>query len=171
MARVEIVDLGPLTDEERTQLEGDEVDPFDAAGVTLQFRRKDRHVVLRDDGRLVASAGLTETEVEVAGQRFAVAGLGGVIVSAERRGQGLARRVVVLALNRAEATGLPFVILFCHPDRAGLYERLGFATITSAVRVEQPHGFEPMTQRTMWRTLRQNRSWPEGDVTVYDLPF
>ena len=78
---MEIIDLGPLNDEERAQLEGDEVDPFDGAGMTLQYRAKDRHVVLREDGRLVASAGLTEAEVEVAGQRFRVVGLGGVIVT------------------------------------------------------------------------------------------
>jgi predicted N-acetyltransferase YhbS len=171
MVCVEIVDLGPLTDDERAQLEGDEIDPFDAAGVTLRYRRKDRHVVLRDDGRLVASAGLTQAEVGVVGRRFVVAGLGGVIVRADRRGQGLARRIVELALSRAEATRLPFVILFCHPDRGGLYERLGFATITSPVSVQQPRGFEPMTQRMMWRTLQASGSWPDGDVTVYDLPF
>jgi predicted N-acetyltransferase YhbS len=101
MVCMEVVDLGPLTDEERAQLEGDEVDPFDGAGITLQYRRKDRHLVLRDDGRLVASAGLTDAEVEVAGQRFRVAGLGGVIVNADRRGQGLARRIVEVALNHA----------------------------------------------------------------------
>ncbi|MGD0197737.1 MAG: GNAT family N-acetyltransferase [Solirubrobacteraceae bacterium] len=168
---MEVVDLGPLTDAERAQLEGDEVDPFDGAGITLQFRGKDRHVVLRDDGRLVASAGLTEADVEVAGQRFRVAGLGGVIVNADHRGQGLARHVVEAALSRAESTGLSFVVLFCHPDRAGLYERLGFATVSSPVRVQQSHGFEPMTQRMMWRALEQIGSWPEGDVTVYDLPF
>lgn len=168
---MEIVDLGHLSDEERAQLEGDEVDPFDGAGMTLQYRGKDRHVVLRDDGRLVASAGLTEAEVEVAGERFAVAGLGGVIVNADRRGQGLAKRIVEVALNRAEATGLPFVILFCHSDRVGLYERLGFATITSPVRVQQPDGFEPVTQRMMWRPLQQSGSWPRGNVTVYNLPF
>jgi predicted N-acetyltransferase YhbS len=171
MVCVEIVDLGPLSDEERAQLEGDEVDPFDGAGVTLQYRRKGRHVAVRDDGRLVASAGLTEADVEVVGQCFRVAGLGGVIVNADRRGQGLARRIVEVAINRAEATGLPFVILFCHPDRAGLYERLGFATITSSVRVKQPDGFAPMTQRAMWKALQPGISWPSGAVTVHDLPF
>ena len=171
MVCIEIVDLGPLSEEERAQLEGDELDPFDGAGMTLQFRQKDRHVVLRDDGRLVASAGLTATEVEVPGQRFAVAGLGGVIVNADHRGHGLARRIVEEALNRAQATGLAFVILFCHADRVGLYERLGFATITSPVSVQQPHGFEPMTQRTMWRALQPDVSWPPGNVTVYNLPF
>ena len=168
---MEIVDLGPLTDEGRAQLEGDEFDPFDGAGMTLQYRPKDRHVALRDDDGLVASAGLTATEVEVAGWRFAVVGLGGVIVHADHRGHGLARRIVEEALSRAQATGLAFVILFCHPDRVGLYERLGFATITSPVSVQQPHGFEPMTQRTMWHALQPDVSWPPGNVTVYDLPF
>lgn len=168
---MEIVDLGRLTDEERAQLEGDEDDPFDAAGITLRFRGKDRHVALRDGGRLVASAGLTATEVEVAGERFAVAGLGGVIVNAGHRGHGLARRVVEAALIRAASTGLPFVLLFCHPDRAGLYERLGFATIEAPVSVKQPRGFEPMTQRAMWKALAPGASWPPGHVTVHDLPF
>jgi predicted N-acetyltransferase YhbS len=168
---MEIVDLGRLTDEDRAQLEGDERDPFDAAGVTLRYRPKDRHVALRDGGRLVASAGLTAAEVEVAGQRFPVVGLGGVIVNADHRGRGLARRVVEEALIRAAATGLPFVMLFCHADRAGLYERLGFATITSPVSVKQQDGFEPMTQRAMWKALQPGVSWPLGDVTVHDLPF
>ena len=168
---MEIVDLGRLTDEERAELEGDECDPFDAAGVRLQFRAKDRHVALRDGGRLVASAGLTATDVEVAGQRFAVVGLGGVIVNADHRGRGLARRVVEEALTRAAATGLPFVLLFCHDDRVGLYERLGFVTIASPVSVKQPRGFEPITQRAMSKTLHPGVSWPPGDVTVHDLPF
>jgi predicted N-acetyltransferase YhbS len=120
---------------------------------------------------LVAPAGLTTTEVEVDGRRFAVVGLGGVIVNADHRGRGLARRIVEEALNRARATGTAFVILFCHPDRVGLYERLGFATITSPVSVRQPDGFEPMTQRTMWQALRHDVSWPPGHVTIDDLPF
>ena len=171
MVCMEVVDFGPLTDEERAQLEGDEFDPFDGAGMTLQYRGKERHVALRDEGRLVASAGLTTTEVEVARRRFAVVGLGGVIVNADHRGRGLARRILEEALNRARATGSPFVILFCHPDRVGLYERLGFATITSPVSVQQPNGFESMTQRTMWQALRHDVSWPPGHVTIHDLPF
>lgn len=168
---MEIVDLGRLTAEERAELEGDECDPFDAARVTLRFRPKDRHVALRDGGQLVASAGLTAAEVEVAGRRFAVVGLGGVIVNASHRGQGLALRVLEEALVRAAATGLPFVMLFCHADRAGLYERLGFATIASPVSVGQSDGFKPMTQRAMWKALQPGGLWPLGDVTVHDLPF
>ncbi|MGH2851141.1 MAG: GNAT family N-acetyltransferase [Solirubrobacteraceae bacterium] len=168
---MEVVEFGPLSDEQRSELEGDEADPFDAVGITLEFRAKERHVALRDDGRLVASAGLTSTQVSVGDRRFEVVGLGGVIIAAAWRGRGLARRVVEEALVRARASGLQFVMLFCHPDRAGLYERLGFMTITSPVRVKQAHGFAPMAQRTMWRPLEPGASWPAGDVTVHDLPF
>ncbi len=168
---MEIVELGRLTDEQRGELEGDELDPFDATGVTLRFRAKDRHVALREDGRLVASAGLTATEVEVAGTRFPVVGIGGVIVNAKHRGRGFARRVLEETLVRARAVGPAFVILFCHHDRAGLYEGLGFVTIGSPVSVQQPHGFEAMPQRTMWYALRPGVSWPPGHVTVHGLPF
>lgn len=170
---LEVVEFGDLDDEQRAQLEGDEHDPFDAAAVELEFRGKERHVALADAGRLVASAGLTRAQVEVAGERFEVAGIGGVIVAASRRGEGLARRVVELALDRAAAAdGSPqFALLFCHPDRSGLYDRLGFSVIEEPVRVGQPGGFATMTQLAMWRALRGGAEWPPGPVTVHGLPF
>jgi predicted N-acetyltransferase YhbS len=169
---MEIVDLGPLTDGQRADLEGDEDDPFDGAGMTLRFRPKDRHVaILESDGRLVASAGLTLAEVEVAANRIPVVGLGGVIVNADHRGRGLARQSVEEALDRARAMGPLFVILFCHADRVGLYTRLGFVEIASAVSVQQPHGFERMPMRTLWRALHPEASWPDGPVRIHSLPF
>jgi predicted N-acetyltransferase YhbS len=169
---MELVELGELTETARAQLEGDEADPFDAEGGSLQFRGKERHVALRDRrGRLIASAGLTVSEVEVAGARFPVVGIGGVIVNAEHRGQGLARTVMNAALERARAMGPDFVILFCHADRAGLYRRLGFRLIDERVLVRQPHGYAPMSQRTLWLGLRPGRGWPAGPPVVHTLPF
>lgn len=169
---MEIVDLGRLTDGERAELEGDEDDPFDGAGITLRFRPKDRHVAIPgSDGRLVASAGLTVAEVEVAAKRIPVVGVGGVIVNHNHRGCGLARQIVEEALSRARAMGPPFVILFCHDDRVGLYTRLGFVEITLPVSVKQAHSFETMPMRTMWFALHPDASWPDGPVRVHGLPF
>lgn len=168
----QLVELGELTDSDWAQLQGDEDDPFDEAGAALQFRSKERHLVLRDDdGRLIASAGLTLAEVEVSGVRFPVVGIGGVIVNAAHRGRGLARTVVSAALDRARGTGPEFAVLFCHPDRAGLYVRLGFQLIDGRVLVRQPHGYAPMTRRTMWHALRTGARWPTGPPVIHTLPF
>ncbi len=169
---MQIVEFGSLTPEYRAQLEGDEEDPFDAAEATLEFRPKDRHVALSDDdGRLVASTGLVLIEVQVDPERFPAVGIGGVIVNAAHRGRGLAREVVEAALARARTLGPAFALLFCHQDRAGLYRRLGFAELGVPVSVKQPDGFAPMPQRTMWRALHEDASWPPGPVVVDSLPF
>ena len=169
---MEIVELGRLTDSQREELEGDEQDPFDAVGVTLRYRPKDRHVAARgSDGALVASAGMLVVDVEVAGERFPVMGIGGVIVNSEHRGRGLARRVVEAALERDQPGGPRFAMLFCHADRMGLYARLCFAEITAPVSVQQPEGLAEMPQRAMWRALRAGAPWPAGPVAVHSLPF
>jgi GNAT superfamily N-acetyltransferase len=170
---VELIEFGRLSDEARADVEGDEPDPFGAAGNTLTYRAKDRHVALRgDDGHLVASTGMLELDVEVSGERFAVVGIGGVIVNARHRGRGLAREVVEAALARARTLGPRLALLFCHEDRAGLYEGLGFAYVTAAVTVEQPGGGgAAIGQRSMWRALAPGATWPDGPVSVLSLPF
>jgi predicted N-acetyltransferase YhbS len=169
--RMEIVEFAAMTDERRRALEGDEADPFDEASAPLHYRRKDRHVGLSGGDGLVASTGIVMAEVEVAGERFPVVGIGGVIVRASHRGRGLAREVVGLALDRAAQLGPPFALLFCLEDRAGLYRKLGFATIEDEVLIEQPDGYTKMPLRTMWRALQPGASWPRGQVTLHGLPF
>jgi predicted N-acetyltransferase YhbS len=169
---VDIVQFGPLTEPIRRELEGDEHDPFDATGTGLEFRAKDRHVGLRDDaGRLVASTGIVVVEVEVDDSRFAVVGLGGVIVNAHNRGRGLGRRVVETALTKARCLGPAFAMLFCHDNRAGLYCKIGFSPVNAEVLVRQPDGFASMPERTMWLPLRAELAWPSGRVVVHSLPF
>ena len=169
---MQIVEFGPLTPQHRAELEGDEEDPFEVGGSTLRYRPKQQHVgVQAEDGKLVASAGTVVVEVEVAGERFPVVGLGGVIVNINHRGRGLARQVVEAAIARAQDLGPDFAMLFCLPDRMGLYERLGFAEIADEVRVEQSHGSVLMPDRSMWRPLRAGAQWPGGAVTVHSLPF
>ena len=168
----DVVEFGLLSDSQRAELEGDEADPFDAAGNTLVWRGKDRHVALAGpDGRLLACAGLVLAKVEVGGAELPVVGIGGVIVNARYRGQGLGRRIIVEALARAATMGPALAMLFCHRNRAGLYERHGFVEIPPPVRVEQPRGLAEMQQVAMWRPLREDMLLPQGDVVVRSLPF
>jgi predicted GNAT family N-acyltransferase len=181
---MEIVEFGALTDAYRAQLEGDEDDPFDAAGSPLRWRSKDRHVALRDaGGRLVASVGLLTTEIRVhadevvpiagvdANEIVPIVGIGGVIVAAHHRGRGLAREVLTAALGRAETLGPPLALLFCHRDRVGLYERFGFRVAAGPVLVGQPGGTVEMPHVTMWRALRPGAALRDGRVTLLGEPF
>lgn len=171
---MELVEFGLLTDELRTELEGDETDPWDAARVSapLRWQAKERHVALREDGGpLVASAGLLVVDVEAGGERFPVVGLGGVIVNRAHRGRGLSLRVVEAALAKAATLGPKFVLLFCHEDRMGLYRRFGFEEVTDEVLVEHDGGRVAMPMRTMWRALAPGVSWPDGPLVVHGAPF
>jgi predicted N-acetyltransferase YhbS len=165
--------IGALTPELRRALEGDEHDPFDAARLPpLAWRSKDHHVVLfAPDGGPVASTGMLVAEVEVARERFEVVGIGGVLVRRGHRGRGFARTIVTAALERAASCGPEFAVLFCYEDRAGLYAKLGFASVTDRVTVEQPGGPLVMPQLMMWRPLRAGADWPAGPVTLLGLPF
>jgi GNAT superfamily N-acetyltransferase len=168
----ELIALGRLTAAQRADLHGGEEDPFDAAGSTIQWRPKDHHLALRGPGgRLVASTGFVVAEVAVADERFPVIGIGGVIVNRAFRGHGLATAVVGSVLEFGRTLGPPFAMLFCHGDRAGLYEKLGFAAVVGPVEVEQPSGPALMTQLSMQRPLLTGAVWPAGPVRVIGLPF
>ena len=170
---MELIDCGPLTDAQRAELEGGEEHPFGTLGIELQWRPKDRHVLLRDgEGRPVASAGLVVVEVSVdEAAPFEVVGLGAVIVAPPHRGQGHARTVLEAALERAAGMGPAFALLFCREAVAGLYRKLGFERVEPPVRALQPIGTVVMPQDAMWRALREDVAWPAGPLSVRSLPF
>lgn len=170
---MDVVEFGSLTDTLRAELEGGEEDPFDAAGNTLQWRPKDRHVALRgDDGHLIASAGLVLANVQLGkAEPVPVVGIGGVLVNRAHRGRGLGNRVIIEVLARAATLGPELALLFCHRDRAGLYARHDFVEIPPPVLVEQPGGRIEMPMVTMWRPLREGAELTAGSLIVHGLPF
>ncbi|MBE2318099.1 GNAT family N-acetyltransferase [Solirubrobacter sp. CPCC 204708] len=167
---MQLVELpGDHSEAERAQLADGEEDVYELADLVLPpGRSKDRRFALRDDdGRLVASAGILTARVAVEQRAFPVVGIGGVIVTRSRRGQGLFRRVMEPALAAARREGPDFALLFCLRKNAFLYEKLGFATL--------PH---PVTSTgivipldTMWLALRPGAQWPPGPVTLLGPMF
>lgn len=169
---MELVELGPLSPAQQAELVGDEANPWGELGRDLEWQPKDHHVaLLSPDGRLVAAAGWLVADVEVAGQPIPVVGIGGVIVAARLRGQGLGRCVISEAIGRAEQLDPQLAMLFCQPDRVELYERHGFVQLQEPVRVQQPSGGVDMPMETMWRPQRPGASLPPGPVNLPGLPF
>jgi predicted GNAT family N-acyltransferase len=161
---VDVLELQrPITDAERAEIIAGEDDPFELGTIPLPpSRRKERYLVLREDGRLVAAVGLLLADVEVAGATFPVVGFGGVIVSHTHRGRGLFRRAMDPALATAAQLGPDFALLFCLRKNARLYARLGFATIDAPVTAA---GIA-LPLDSMWRPLSAQAQWPAGPVTV-----
>lgn len=170
---MELVRFGRLPSELWDELVGDELDPFEHGDSQTEWRRKEHHVVLRDDGgEAVASAGMVVADVEAGGRSFPVVGVGGVIVARRFRGRGHARTLLAALLQDAAGLGPELAMLFALPSRAGLYRKLGFADIEPPIRVEQPGG--PVTMNpdvAMWRALRAGAVWPDGQVALLGLPF
>jgi predicted N-acetyltransferase YhbS len=168
-----VVQFGDLRRDQRSQLYGEDPDPFEMAGDRLHWQPKLRHVGLEDrDGRLVACAGLVRTRVRAGdGPPQEAIGLGGVIVAVAYRGRGLARQVVAEALRLGATLGPELAMLFCLPSRVGLYERLGFSAIEPPVLVEQPDGPVRVKLVVMWRTIRAGAGLPAGPVHLLTLPF
>jgi predicted GNAT family N-acyltransferase len=170
---VEVIEFGRLSHEQYAALVGDEDDPWNAAELgLLEWLPKDHHVGVRDDdGGLLAVAGLVVVTVQFGAQSpIPVVGVGGVIVTASHRGQGLGQRVISGALRRAEAMGPEFAVLFCRAALAGLYRRHGFAEVTAPVFVEQPDRIVEISG-AMWRPLRAGARLPDGTIKVNGPPF
>jgi predicted GNAT family N-acyltransferase len=172
---MDVVRFGRLSEAQRTELEADESDPFDSARLPFQlsWRSKDQHVALQDaDGRLIASAGVVVAKVAAGNEpAIEVVGIGGVIVTAAHRGRGLGKRVVEEVVQLAETVGPDIAMLFCHPDRAGLYRLYGFTEVGEPVVVDQPAGPVTMPMVTMWRPLREGAALLPGPVRLTGLPF
>ncbi|MFE7565116.1 GNAT family N-acetyltransferase [Kitasatospora sp. NPDC057500] len=166
-------DVVPLEDYDLAEIFGDAQDAFGVAALGMTWRPKEHHVGIRAEpgGRLVAHAGLVVLPVSVGGRRTDAVGLGGVAVAADRRGRGLARAVVDGALARARGLGPQLAFLFCRPDVAGLYARLGWRALEGPVEVEQPAGPVVMPLRTMWFPLHEGAQWPAGAVRLHSLPM
>jgi predicted N-acetyltransferase YhbS len=171
--RLRLVELeGDHTDAERAELHDGEVNAFESLDLGLVWRDHDRRIVIVDRGRMIACSGLVVAPVQAGEETFDVVGFGGVIVTHTRRAEGLARKVLEAAIERASTLGPTRGLLFCRPDRAGLYARLGFEHVRAPVNVGQPSKQRAdLPLDTLWRPLRSGATWPDGDVVVPGLPF
>lgn len=167
-----VVRLAQYTKADQEEILGISDDPFGVAWTGLTWLPKEEHFGIRHDGRLVAHAGLLRLPVAIGGAETEVVGVGGVVVSPGRQGQGLARLVVTAALEHARTMGPQHALLFCRPPLVSLYQRLGWHPLDEDVLVEQPEGrLVTMPLQTMVTPLRDDARWPSEPVRLFSLPM
>ncbi len=165
--------LSEVTSEQWDALIDDEPSPWgDDKAERLEWVRKQRYVaILGEAGMPIALAGALVAEVSAGEERFPVVGIGSVIVTRARRGEGLARIVIDEILQVARELGPPRAMLFCLNELTGLYARFGFRELPGDVTADQPGGRIVVPMRAMWAPLAPGATWPAGEVAVLGGPF
>lgn len=129
------------------------------------------HVVARHDDRVVGHVGWARREIAVGAETVAIAGVGGVLISEEARGQ----RLGVDLMTRAARTmrdhgGIAFGYLGCRERVVPFYESCGWTRIVARERsigrdgepvVDEPG--QPILIRPITTSLE---SWPKGDIDL-----
>jgi len=136
-----------------------------------QWRPKERHVYVEEDGRLVGHVGLLAETVRAGGEEVRVCGVGGVVTRPEAQGRGHAGR----AMRRAhelmrEETGTEFGMLYCRDELVPFYEALGWLLVEDENEFGQPAGRVTSPFNVMVLPLR-GREWPRGRLVVEGLPW
>lgn len=167
----QVTALQQYTSADLRDIAGDNPDPFEVSALGLTWRAKEHHFGIREGELLVAHAGWVAVPASVGGTGLQVAGLGGVIVSPELRGRGLAKLVVSAAMAHASEQGLDFGLLFCRPDRVPVYAKMGWTPLPVDVEAEQPGGNITMPLPAMWLPLGDTASWPRGPVSLLSPPM
>lgn len=168
---VEIRLASELTAEEWRALFAWGEDIFGVEGNAYQWRPKNWHFVVEEDGRTLAHVGVLKAAVIAGGREVTVGGVGGVVSVPEARG----RHLVHDAMGRAAEfmcgeLGVEFGMLFCLERLVAFYARQGWRLVEDEVEFEQPAGKVASTFRVMVRPCG-GREWPAGKVEVPGLPW
>jgi GNAT superfamily N-acetyltransferase len=168
-----IIELDNFSSEQWAELSAGEQQPWGAGPAeSMIWADKQRYVAaLAEDGRPAGVVGIMTSEVEAGGQRFPVAGVGSLMVTAALRRQGLGGKLLERILELAAAMGPEHAMLFCKRSLVERYARAGFIEIEAPVFADQPEGRTEVPLEAMWRPLRDGAGWPAGRVDVLGLPF
>jgi GNAT superfamily N-acetyltransferase len=131
-----------------------------------------RKVLVYENDRLMAAAGILFREAEIDGIPARIAGIGGVMTLPEAQGKGFGRAAMLAAHGVTERDGTSaFGLLFCEPKNIAFYERLGWLVFRGTIIAEQPDAIGPYrVMPAMVRPLAGSAP-VEGTIDLRGLPW
>ena len=160
-----------LTESERRALFEWGKDIYGVADKLYQWRPKEWHFMVEENGHVVSHVGVLQTTV-CAGQRaISVGGIGGVVSVPEAQGRGHAQSAMRRAAEfMCDELQVEFGMLFCLPRLAPFYARQGWQLLEETVEFDQPSG--PIDSPFSVMALPcHGREWPAGKIEVGGLPW
>lgn len=163
--------LQTLPEAERQALFGWGEDVFDLRSYDLQWRLKDWHFVLYENGAPRAHASALRHEIALDGRPMVIGGLGLVITVPEARGRGFARQVIGRATEfLRKDLGASFGLLFCLPRLVPFYQSQGWQVVEPGMLIDQPRGKIRAPVQVMILSFG-DQSWPAEQVDLGSLPW
>lgn len=164
---MEIRRVDTLSEADHQTLLGWGEDLFDVSSLGLQWRKKDLHFVLYEEGGPKTLVSVLRHEMPLG----VIGGVGSVISLPEARGRGHARRVLERATGYLrDDMGAAFGLLFCLPRLVPFYESQGWRVVEQGVIIDQPGGKIPAPSRVMVLPFTE-RHWPAERVELGSLPW
>lgn len=131
----------------------------------------DLHVIVRVGNRIVGHAGWGRRAISVSGEDIVIAGVGGVLISEQARGQGLGAQLMGrAALSMRDHGGIAFGYLGCREDVVPFYAACGWRRIVagerSVGRNEEPVADPPGQPLLILPVDASFQSWPHGYIDL-----
>ncbi len=160
-----------LADAERQTLFEWGKDIFGVADKLYQWRPKDWHFIVEENGRVVSHVGVLQTTVRAGQNAVRIGGVGGVVSVPEAQGRGHAQSAMRRAVEfMGDELQVEFGMLFCLPRLAPFYARQGWQLLKETVEFEQPSG--PIVSPFCVMVLPfGGREWPAGNIQLGGLPW
>ena len=122
-------------------------------------------MLLRDGGRVVGHLAIYERDIKIGEEALRVGLLGEIAIAADRRGAGLARRLVRRAHEHLRARSIPFSILFAFAPR--VYLSSGYKLMQNQTRFIDADGHSKtlLYRGSMYAELL-GRPWPNQSIDL-----
>ncbi len=137
----------------------------------VQWGHPQWHVLVWQGDTLVGHAGLVRRTITVDGQSVEAGGLSGVWSLESERGQGHAKRAVVMAVAYAcRDLAIANMLLLCREHVAAFYQRLGWERVEAPVTFDQPAGLYRWPALAMTLSC-DGTQFPAGAIDLCGLPW
>ena len=168
---IEIKIQGSVPPAEMKELGGWGDDVFGVAPLDLEWRPKELHFVLYEDGRPRSHASILKHWVDLDEGSLLLGGLGTVVTVPGSQKRGFGQRVVRRAVRYLEETWeVDFGVLFCLERLVAFYQAQGWRRAEHGLIVDQPSGKVDSPTAVMVLPL-SDKKWPEHVFELGSLPW
>jgi len=134
------------------------------------YASHDVHIMARIEGRVIGHVGWAHREIAVGTETLAIAGVGGVLISADARGMRLGRELMSWAAQSMRDRGrLAFGYLGCREQVVPFYESCGWKRILAREKSIGRDGesvVDELGPPILILPIAPLETWPDGDVDL-----